>query len=168
MSQEETKKKTRHPRLTGCTVRVRPCEGEAHSNPMIDNCGVCMPDWGTVAYVEFPDGHKQRINVDLDRYVARGTELFSITTGEAEFGTGLTGIDPPKVTLVASATEVLAFLKARWNDANGSDLSINGGGLIVRPSELLAVVDKTWDTRSDLTIDDDDCKYVHVQRVRVP
>ena len=22
------------------------CKGEAHSNPYIDNCGVCMPRWG--------------------------------------------------------------------------------------------------------------------------
>jgi hypothetical protein len=25
---------------------IRKCEGEAHSNPFIDNCGVCMPRWG--------------------------------------------------------------------------------------------------------------------------
>ncbi len=25
---------------------VRICTGEAHSNPWIDNCGVCMPYWG--------------------------------------------------------------------------------------------------------------------------
>lgn len=25
-----------------------PCNGEAHSNPHIDNCGVCMPRWGSV------------------------------------------------------------------------------------------------------------------------
>lgn len=25
------------------------CEGEAHSNPMIDHCGICMPYWA-----EFP------------------------------------------------------------------------------------------------------------------
>lgn len=25
-----------------------PCSGEAHSNPYIDNCGVCMPHWGSV------------------------------------------------------------------------------------------------------------------------
>ena len=23
----------------------RPCNGEAHSNPYVDNCGVCMPHW---------------------------------------------------------------------------------------------------------------------------
>lgn len=22
------------------------CNGEAHSNPYIDNCGICMPFWG--------------------------------------------------------------------------------------------------------------------------
>lgn len=27
----------------------RKCEGEAHSNPFIDNCGCCMPRWGVVA-----------------------------------------------------------------------------------------------------------------------
>lgn len=26
----------------------QPCPGEAHSNPYIDNCSVCMPDWGWV------------------------------------------------------------------------------------------------------------------------
>jgi|SRR5579884_809895 len=25
------------------------CNGEAHSNAFIDNCGVCMPNWGIVA-----------------------------------------------------------------------------------------------------------------------
>ena len=24
----------------------RKCSGEAHSNPFIDHCGVCMPHWG--------------------------------------------------------------------------------------------------------------------------
>lgn len=24
------------------------CTGEAHRNPYIDNCGVCMPQWGFV------------------------------------------------------------------------------------------------------------------------
>lgn len=27
---------------------VKACTGAAHSNPLIDNCGVCMPDWGIV------------------------------------------------------------------------------------------------------------------------
>lgn len=27
----------------------KPCNGEAHSNPFIDNCWICMPFWG-----EFP------------------------------------------------------------------------------------------------------------------
>jgi len=26
-----------------------PCSGEAHNNPHIDHCGVCMPHWGTVS-----------------------------------------------------------------------------------------------------------------------
>ena len=26
----------------------RPCSGEAHGNPFIDNCMVCMPHWGTI------------------------------------------------------------------------------------------------------------------------
>ena len=25
---------------------LQPCHGEAHSNPHIDNCMVCMPRWG--------------------------------------------------------------------------------------------------------------------------
>lgn len=28
------------------------CHGEAHSNPFIDNCGVCMPRWGLVEVVK--------------------------------------------------------------------------------------------------------------------
>jgi hypothetical protein len=26
----------------------RSCQGEAHANPNIDHCSVCMPNWGTV------------------------------------------------------------------------------------------------------------------------
>lgn len=25
---------------------LKPCTGEAHRNPYIDNCWVCMPRWG--------------------------------------------------------------------------------------------------------------------------
>lgn len=25
-----------------------PCPGEAHSNPHIDNCGLCAPQWGKI------------------------------------------------------------------------------------------------------------------------
>lgn len=25
---------------------LEPCDGEAHSNPHIDNCGACAPRWG--------------------------------------------------------------------------------------------------------------------------
>lgn len=25
------------------------CPGDAHSNPHVDNCGICMPNWGWVA-----------------------------------------------------------------------------------------------------------------------
>jgi len=27
----------------------RVCNGEAHSNPHVDHCGVCMPNWGWVS-----------------------------------------------------------------------------------------------------------------------
>lgn len=27
---------------------LRPCNGDAHSEPNIDNCGVCAPRWGWV------------------------------------------------------------------------------------------------------------------------
>lgn len=27
---------------------LTPCDGEAHANPHIDNCGTCMPRWGWV------------------------------------------------------------------------------------------------------------------------
>ena len=30
------------------TGNLVPCDGEAHSNPFIDNCGVCAPRWGKV------------------------------------------------------------------------------------------------------------------------
>lgn len=29
-------------------VMTEKCTGEAHSNGFIDNCGVCMPNWGWV------------------------------------------------------------------------------------------------------------------------
>lgn len=31
--------------------RVVPCAGSAHSNPHVDNCGLCLPNWG---WVEVP------------------------------------------------------------------------------------------------------------------
>ena len=31
--------------------KVEKCPGEAHSNPRIDHCGVCMPRWGIVVKV---------------------------------------------------------------------------------------------------------------------
>ena len=33
------------------TGREVDCPGEAHSNPFIDNCGVCAPNWGKVPEV---------------------------------------------------------------------------------------------------------------------
>lgn len=36
--------------LEGGTIIIpRKCNGEAHSNPHIDNCGVCMPNWGWIS-----------------------------------------------------------------------------------------------------------------------
>lgn len=32
-------------------VREKPCNGEAHRNPFIDHCMVCMPRWGTIEYL---------------------------------------------------------------------------------------------------------------------
>lgn len=32
-------------------VAERPCNGEAHSNPHIDHCMVCLPRWGVVCYL---------------------------------------------------------------------------------------------------------------------
>jgi hypothetical protein len=46
---------------------VHKCTGEAHSNPWIDHCPVCMPRWGVVvkvlevklpATIEYPDGNE--------------------------------------------------------------------------------------------------------------
>lgn len=28
--------------------QITKCNGAAHSNPLIDHCGVCMPNWGIV------------------------------------------------------------------------------------------------------------------------
>jgi len=30
---------------------LQPCNGEAHSNPHIDNCGTCAPRWGWLGAV---------------------------------------------------------------------------------------------------------------------
>lgn len=38
------------------------CNGEAHSNPFIDNCMVCMPRWGV---------HEIRNVADFDRAIAK-------------------------------------------------------------------------------------------------
>lgn len=32
-------------------VSERPCNGEAHANPHIDHCMVCMPNWGRIEYL---------------------------------------------------------------------------------------------------------------------
>jgi hypothetical protein len=49
------------------TWRVTHCTGEAHSNPWIDHCSVCMPRWGVVVKVlnvrlpdtaGYPDGNE--------------------------------------------------------------------------------------------------------------
>ena len=29
-----------------CGVRLALCNGEAHANPMIDHCMICLPGWG--------------------------------------------------------------------------------------------------------------------------
>jgi len=34
------------------TGRLIPCPGEAHTNPYIDNCGLCAPRWGLVEELE--------------------------------------------------------------------------------------------------------------------
>ena len=36
--------------------KLVPCNGEAHSNPYIDNCGMCAPHWG---YCEVPRDYQQ-------------------------------------------------------------------------------------------------------------
>jgi len=54
------------------TGRMIPCPGEAHSNPFIDNCGICMPGWGEVeelAPIDIEDAKKRRLDLpapDLD------------------------------------------------------------------------------------------------------
>lgn len=34
--------------MTKAKTHWIPCPGEAHSNPYIDNCGVCAPKWGEI------------------------------------------------------------------------------------------------------------------------
>lgn len=48
------------------TGRLIPCDGEAHRNPMIDNCGLCAPRWGQV---------EELAPVDLDVARAAGLDV---------------------------------------------------------------------------------------------
>lgn len=36
-----------------------PCNGEAHSNPWIDNCMVCAPRWGAISWRKGLDTYSQ-------------------------------------------------------------------------------------------------------------
>lgn len=48
-------------------MTIKPCTGEAHSNPWIDNCPVCAPRWGTVVTQDpLPNVHKYSIIHDTD------------------------------------------------------------------------------------------------------
>ena len=53
-------------RFTKARTRLVPCPGEAHSNPFIDNCSLCMPRWG---WVEIPAKY-----ATLDEYRAAREE----------------------------------------------------------------------------------------------
>jgi len=38
--------------FTEAGIRLpRPCPGEAHENPNIDHCSLCMPDWGIIYHM---------------------------------------------------------------------------------------------------------------------
>jgi hypothetical protein len=53
-----------------------PCTGDAHSNPHIDHCMVCLPRWGVVAEVE-PELTAER----LAEVLAQG---FAVWAGDIE------------------------------------------------------------------------------------
>jgi hypothetical protein len=47
------------------------CTGEAHSNPYIDNCGVCMPHWG-----KYPIAVPNEVPADqVDRFICEGGQV---------------------------------------------------------------------------------------------
>lgn len=49
-------------RVKGTEWKCVPCEGEAHSNPFIDNCSICAPLWGEIVIpVEFVDLQDYRV-----------------------------------------------------------------------------------------------------------
>lgn len=47
------------------------CTGEAHSNPYIDHCGVCMPHWGKYPVAVLKDAPVEGI----ERFIAEGGEV---------------------------------------------------------------------------------------------
>ncbi len=50
-------------------IRVERCDGEAHSNPFIDNCGGCMGcGWGLIAW-DTRDPARRKVKVELGRGV---------------------------------------------------------------------------------------------------
>lgn len=52
----------RKPRPPRRGYRLVECDGEAHSNPFIDNCATCAPRWG---WIEIPEEYQT-----LDEYRA--------------------------------------------------------------------------------------------------
>ena len=47
------------------------CTGEAHSNPFIDHCGVCMPHWG-----KYPVAVHKDVKVEeIDNFIAEGGDV---------------------------------------------------------------------------------------------
>ncbi len=50
------------------TGRKIPCPGEAHSNPHIDHCGICLPGWGEIdelAEIDFEAAKNARQDIPL-------------------------------------------------------------------------------------------------------
>lgn len=53
-----------------------PCPGEAHSNPFIDNCGVCMPRWGWVETI--PSEPRSEPSLEALAGVVRAKALYAM------------------------------------------------------------------------------------------
>ncbi len=71
------------------TGKMIPCDGEAHSNPHIDHCMVCMPRWGEVeelAPIDFEAAKKARLDIPCPMLSGEEFDLMrgKLATGEVE------------------------------------------------------------------------------------
>lgn len=67
--------------------RVETCTGEAHSNPHIDHCWVCMPYWGN--YPVCGCGHK--LSVTGAGFICRACHIRYTREQIAEIGYSIRG-----------------------------------------------------------------------------